>query len=260
MSEEQKDQKKRTVTELKFPLPDRRVSFDSHFDIISAYVVASNNGKDPIGYKKLMPYIKIDPVIVSGCNKFFQHLGIIQPSEKNGQYVPTNLAVDLHNGRKWKNEELTKSTLRKILDNSWFWNQTKQFLEVNGTTTRSELVQKLGLMCGADPTKHTRAIDKLVEYMQFAELIKEEDGKISLNVSLSSENKNTSTPIIVQNKNEQSVDKQNVLSTEKLASIQNLPNIALGIMITPDMSEEQIRKAVRTVIDEIKKIQSEQQE
>lgn len=256
MSEEQKDQKKRIVTELKFPLPDVRVSFDSHFDIISAYVVASNNGKDPVGYKELEPYVKIDSTMVSGCNKFFQHLEIITPSDKIGKYLPTNLAIELHNGRKWKNDELTKSTLRKILDKSWFWIQTRQFLEVNETTGKAELVQKLGLMSGADPDKHTRALDKLIEYMRFAELIKEVDNKISLNISLPSESKDSPT---LQSQ-EQNSDKQSVTPVESHMPVSGLPNITLGIMITSDMTEDQIRKNVRTIIDEIKKIQSEEQE
>lgn len=258
MSEESKEQKKRIVTELKFPLPDVRISFDSHFDIISAYVVASSNGKDPVGYKELEPYVKMDSTMISGCNKFFQHLGIITPSEKNGKYLPTNLAIELHNGHKWKNDEQTKSTLRNILDKSWFWNQTRQFLEVNDTTTRSELIQKLGLTCGADPEKHTRALDKLIEYMQFAELIKDTDGKISLNASLSSQS-NAPPKLLVPAKDDLSDSIQNT-ADERIIPISSLPNVTLGITVTPDMSEEQIRKTIRIVIDEINKIQNGKRE
>lgn len=67
MSEE-KEQKKRVTTELKHPLPDVRISLDSQFNIIAAYAVASNNGKNSIQYKELAPYLKIDPQMVSGCN------------------------------------------------------------------------------------------------------------------------------------------------------------------------------------------------
>lgn len=184
MSEEQKQPKKRNVTELKYPLPDVRVSLDSQFDIIAAYVVASNNGKNHVGYKELAPYIKVDSTMVSGCNKFFQHLGLIKPSEKSGKYVSTKLANELHNARKWKNDELLKTTLQKILETSWFWNQTKQYLEVNESTTKNELTQKLGLACGADPQKHRRALDKLIEYLQNAELILEDNGNFKLNTSI----------------------------------------------------------------------------
>ena len=45
----EKEHKKRIVTELKHPLPDKNISFESHFDIISAYVVASGKGKNEVG-------------------------------------------------------------------------------------------------------------------------------------------------------------------------------------------------------------------
>lgn len=257
MSEE-KEQKKRVITELKHPLPDVRVSLDSQFDIVAAYAVASNNGKNSVAYKELAPYLKIDPQMVSGCNKFFQHLGLITPSEKGGKYTPTKLALDLYNARKWKNDELIKSTLRKILENSWFWIQTKQYLEVNDSASQDELIQKLGLGCGADPQKHKRALNKLIEYIQSAGLVKQNEGKFELN---------TEIPIDVENKTIEQTQKekhtvQNNSNTIKdnITTFHAGPvNISLGLLIDPETSEEQIRKTVRIVVDELKKISQEEE-
>ena len=253
---EEKEQKKRVVTELKHPLPDVRVSLDSHFDIIAAYVVAANNGKNNVGYKELAPYLKIDPQMVSGCNKFFQHLGLITTSEKGGKYTPTRLAVDLQNARKGKNDELIKSILRKILENSWFWTQTRQYLEVNESASRDELIQKLGLTCGADPKKHRRALDKLIEYMQVSDLIQDSDNSFKLNAKTSNELENQN---VEQKQTEESKQQDNFyqMGTNAVTFHSKPLNISLGLVIDPETSEEQIRKTIRIVVDELKKIQQE---
>ena len=254
MSEE-KEKKVRIVSELKYPLPDNRISLDSHFDIIKAYVVASNNGKTPAGYKELAPFIKIDSTLVSGCNKFFENIGIITKSE-GGKYLPTENTIELFNALQWKNEELIKKTLQKILESTWFWIQTKQYLTVNESASREELIQKLGLGCGADPQKHTRALEKLIDYMKNSNLIKEDNGLFVIN-------KNTiSTPSHkeehLQNKPEIVSNLQN--STNKTMTTPKQIDMTFGIIINPETSEEQIRKAVRTVVDELGKIQKEKRE
>jgi hypothetical protein len=90
--------------------------------------------------------------------------------------------------------------------------------------------------------------------MQFAELIKDTDGKISLNASLLLQS-NPQPKLIVPIKDDLS-DSTQKTADERTIPIYNLPNITLGITITPDMPEEQIRKTIRIVIDEINKIQN----
>lgn len=248
----EKNSQKRIVSDLKFPLPDTRSSFETQLDIIKAYVVTSNIGKEPVGYKELESSVKIEPTTVSGCNKFFQHLGIIEMSEKTGKYLPTALSIELYNGLKWKNAELTKSVIRKIVDKSWFWNTTRQFLEVNESANRSELVQKLGITCSADPQKHTRALDKLIEYLKYGDLIREVDGVISLNSSLTADSPDVQhTNDVVQ---PLKINEDVITSGRDLTPIVDNIDITLGIMIDASMSEEQIRKTVRVIIDEIKSI------
>lgn len=260
MSDEQKpSQKKRTKTELKHPLPDNRVSLDSHFDIISAYVVASSNGKNPVGYKELESFIKINSTLVSGCNKFFKHLGLIEVVEKTGKYKPTVLAEELHKARQWNDDNLKKSTLEKIIKNSWFWTQTHQYLQINKTASRDELIQKLGLACAADPKKHHNAIDKLIEYMQNAELIKENEGKFILN-SERQDPQNNQTNSNTYEEQTQNSPEPLKNKTQTIYKNETQFGINFGIIINPETNEEQIRKAVRTMVDELYKIQKEKEE
>lgn len=251
MSKE-KEQKKRAVIELKYPLPDVRVSLDSQFDIISAYVVATNNGKKHVGWKELAPYLKIIPQSASGCNKFFQHLGLIEVSEKNRKYAATKLASELHNANKLKNNELIKSTLRKILENSWFWIQTKQYLEVNESVSPEELIGKLSIGCGADLQKYKYALKKLVEYMQSADLIKENNSRFELNIKLPGniENQSAEQTQSAELKPQNNFNKSNKNTT---AIHSDSINVYFGVLINPQMTEEQIRKTVRIVLDELQK-------
>lgn len=258
---EGKESKKRIVTELKFPLPDKNVSFKHHFDMISAYVVASEKGKKEVGYKELIPYIKFHQNWVSGCNKFFLHLKLIEQNEKNNKYKSTSLAEELHNAHQWNDEELKKSTLAKILKDAWFWNQTKQYLEVNKTITRVQLIQKLGLGCNADPDKHKKALERLVDYMQTAELIREKEGKFELSTQTS----HPKNKIIEKNQEKSTQDNSfNTNNTESKNHIATLPvgsfNLSFGVMINPETTEEQIRKSIRVVVDELEKIQKEKTE
>ena len=256
---EKKERKKRTVTRLKHPLPDVRISFDSHFDIIAAYVVASDNGKKEVEYKELAPYLKIALQTVGGCNKFFQHLGLLTPSEKGKSYTPTKLAIDLHNARKWKNDQVIKSTLRQILKHSWFWIHTKQYLDVNGSVNREDLIRQLGLECRADPQKHKLALSKLIEYIQNADLIKENSGRFELNSESFQNSENgidMSSPAKKPTLQDNYSKPKDSTTTFHTGSV----NVSLGLLINPETSEEQIRKTIRTVIDELTAIQKEKEE
>ena len=164
--------------ELKFPLPHGHSSLKTQLRIIKAYVVASEMGKEYTGSKELESYGKIDYRTVSSCNNFFQHIGILEASEKSGKYLPTQKAIEVCNNLKRKNKELVKSTLRDCLSTSWFWKYTKQLLDVDESIAKDELIKKLGLLSGVDPQKYAHSLARLVEYMNFVEFTKEDKGKI----------------------------------------------------------------------------------
>ena len=252
MSEE-KDQKKIIKVGLKYPLPHVRASLNSQFSIISAYVVATNNGAKYVSWKELEPYLKTDPHMASGCNKFFQHLGLIKSLEKNQKYSSTKLALDLHNAHKSKNNELMKSTLHKILESSWFWIQTKQYLEVNESASEGELVQKLCIGCGADLKKHMSALKKLIKYMQSAALIKKSNSRFELNTKLPTNIENQGTEQM-QNTELKPQNNFNGSNNDITPTHSDSINVSFGLLIDPQTTEEQIRKNIRIVLDELQKI------
>jgi hypothetical protein len=245
---EQKKETKRVYVKSnpKYALPESRISFDNHLEIIKAYVVVSKNGKEGVTYRNFKTVVDLHPTIISGNNEFFEYVGLIREVEgQRGKYLPTEKAIKLYNALKWKKEEEVKLSLREMLSPLWFWNLTKQVLDVKGSTTRDEIRTKLGYESDADPKKHKTSLNVLIDYLVYAGLIKEdEDGNLTCGV--------TEVPSVPPEKLvETPVTK--IDSGEKPIPLVQ-PQLVLGILLTPDMSEEQIRKCLRTIMDEWKKL------
>lgn len=243
MSErEEKGKKARIRTKLQYPLPDSQTSFEKHLDIIKAYVVASKEGKEPVSYRDFKTLVDLQPTRVSGNNKFLENIGLIRKVEgERGKYLPEDVTIRLYNALKWNKEEEIRSILRELLLSLWFWDFTKQLLDHKGTRTRTELRDKLGYESGADPKKHNSALNVLIDYLIYAGLIKEEDGNLA-----------HSEPEATPPKEKKVKEKE-----EKLVVTSAQPLLVLGVLISPEMSEEQIRKAVRIIMDEWKKLHGE---
>lgn len=170
---------KRIVAKLKHPLPSYRISFEKHFEIIKAYVVASKEGKEPVGWKNFQKLVSMHPTLISANNKFFEDLGLIKEIEgKPGMYVPTEKAIEFSKVKDW-NEEEANNILRGFILNSWFWESANQLLNIRRTVDKGELINKLGFDSGADHQKHLPSLNVLVEYLKYVELIKEENGKVT---------------------------------------------------------------------------------
>jgi len=239
MSKQENTGKKRRVrTSLKHPLPDNRASFENHLHIIKAYVIVSKEGKEPVNYTSFKTLVDVNPQIVSGNNKFFVDIGIVKTAEgERGKYIPTKATIKLYNALKWNKEDEIKSLLTGILSTSWFWDITKQLLDVKGTVIREKLREKLGYESGADPKKHNSSLNVIIEYLLFAGLIKEEEGNITYSKHTTIASKKT-------------------ISREetKTASPSVKAQPVFGVLINPEMSEDQIRKAIKVVYDEWKKL------
>jgi len=171
---------KRAISKLKRPLPSYNISFEKHFEIIKAYVVASEEGTKPVSWKDFQGLVDVSPANVSSNNKFLEDLGIINEVEnKPGSYIPTPKAINLKNAQNWDEEE-TISIIRDLVSGSWFWQSARQLLSVHRKVTKKDLINKLGFDSGADPKKHQPSLEILIKYLQYAGLISEENEEISL--------------------------------------------------------------------------------
>ena len=143
---ESKNEKKKVVKiNAKYPLPNAKISLKSQIDLIKAYVVVSNSGREPVNYNSFKSLVDIHPTIISGNNEFFVSIGLIKEVEgKRGYYLPNEQAIKLSNALKWNKQEEVKSILQELLSVTWFWNTTKQLLDYKGSASRDDLLNKLG--------------------------------------------------------------------------------------------------------------------
>lgn len=89
--------KKQVVkSNLKYPLPSKRISFETQLDLIKAYVVVSKDGKEPVNYNSFKSLVDLHPTVISSNNEFFENIGLIKEVKgKRGNYLPTEEAIKL---------------------------------------------------------------------------------------------------------------------------------------------------------------------
>jgi hypothetical protein len=247
MSSEQKSDSiktKKLRVELKHALPDK-LSFERLGELLKAYVVASQKGKIPVSYKEVGK-LSVSPANVSKNNKFFEETGFIQKVEgERGKYIPTLNAIDIIENLNWDKEEEAKKILRNLLMKTWFWSLVNNLLLVQNHRSEDEIIKNLGQEVGADPKKHIAALKILVEYLYYSELLKQDNGMYMINeIPMEREIniKKTSTQDKVETQQNQSY------------KFSKSTQILIGVLITPDMPEDQIRNTIRIIKEEAEKI------
>lgn len=251
MTEQNVEKKKRPRLLTKYPLPSNDLSFEKHLDILKAYVVSSKEGKEPVSYNNFKTLVDVNPLKISNNNKFFENIGLIKNIDRSkGTYIPQEATLRLYNALKWDKKEEISKILKETLTDSWFWNSAKQLVELKGFVSKKELKDKIGYDVSADPKKHNNALSILIDYLLYAELLKEEDGKISFKIISKKppvdQHDTNAGPMILAKKED--------LSKNENKNIPCQPsNIMIGILINPEMSEEQIRKVIRIVKEELSK-------
>ncbi len=242
--------KARATAQPKFPLPNPDISFERHWEILKAYVLTSKEGAVPLSYKDF-GRLTVSPTHISANNKFFESIGLISRVEGTvGKYVPTQAGITIQRELTWKRDANARARLAELLKKSWFWESTKNLLSMRGKAALSEIIDQLGYDAGADPAKHKSSLGVLVEYLLFSQSVVEEDGLLILREA--------------DQAGKPSADESLPTSIAGPAKPDILPSsdvrdgrIMFGILISPESTEDQIRRAVRTILDEIGRTRSE---
>lgn len=156
---------------------------------------------------------------------------------------------------KWNKQEEVKSILEDLLSVTWFWNVTKQLLDFKGTISKNDLRDKLGYESKADPERHTVSLSFLINYMIYSGLVKEQDGNLTY-----ANRTVTNQASIIINETPKASNVQPIVDGQKSnnpTSKDLQTQLVIGVLINPDMSEEQIRNSIRIIVDEWKKLRAE---
>ena len=241
----QEEHRVRGITQLKYPLPNPDISFERHWEILKAYVVTSKEGTVPVGYKDFGK-LTVSATTISANNKFFESIGFISKVDgSQGKYIPTPKALAIQKELTWKREANAKERLAELLLGSWFWESAKKILSMKGQVSESELIDQFGYDSGADPTKHRSSLGVLVEYLRYADLIIAQNGLIALGHSQDLR----SEPLGDKGREGSQAESLKGDTTRSTSAIPN--SVLFGILISAEASEDQIRKTVRIVLEEI---------
>ena len=239
MSEEKVElkSKKREKRKIKYPLPNAQLTLDTQLEVLGGYVAASEKGSKSVGYAEVARFVPISKCRVSSCNKFFESVGLLKSVKgQRGKYMPSNEVIDWKNKYQWDSES-AKLILKPLFEETWFAKLTKKSLEVKPKMSEEKLFHKLGEEAEASPQDET-ALRQLIEYMATFKVVEKDEKQ---NISMSEER----IPKVEEGEKEVKIEKE----YKKPIQV----NIFLGINVSPEMPEEEIRKAVKIILDEIKK-------
>ncbi len=100
---------------------------------------------------------------------FLTSLGLL--TEAKGKYTPTEAAIRFVNTRN-ASDERARAILRPVIEDSWFGTFAKNWFATNPMTSKSDFVRELALYGEvSDMTKKERALEVLVEYLMYAQII-----------------------------------------------------------------------------------------
>ena len=256
--------KKRTrnVTPVKYPLPFPYTAFEQHHIVIlRAYAKLSYSGSKELKYDDFSKdFLGFNSQYVSGNNKFLENIGFLESTKKQGYYKPTKDAIDLANDFEYEKFDNAKKIIKKHVENTWFHNSAKAFLEMRKQVSKEELIKQLGYESKADLKKHKGGLDTLVSYLAFAGLIdldsatneiKIVDGITEDKISfLDNDESNlplNSVEVIAQPKNEIIAPQKEIFPSNNV----NV-NISIDVSITPEMSEIDIKNRIELIFEALK--------
>ncbi len=254
--------KKRTrnVTPVKYPLPFPYTAFEQHHIVIlRAYAKLSYSGSKELKYDDFSKdFLGFNSQYVSGNNKFLEDIGLLESTKKQGYYKPTKDAIDLANDFEYEKFDNAKKIIKKHVENTWFHNSARAFLEMKKQVSKEELIKHLGYESKADLNRHKRGLDTLISYLAFAGLIEvdAETNEIKIKGGIveesSSDNDESNihlntVEVIEQPKNEIITSKNEIFPSNNV----NV-NISIDVTITPEMSDMDIKNRIESILESLK--------
>jgi len=211
---------------------------ESQIEILKAYVVASERGKKPVSYRDVGNIVKIHPVDVSKCNKFFSDIGFLEKEGK--KYLPSKFVIDFYNNSQFDPEK-SKNLLREPIEKSWFGELTKKLLIYRKVVDQEELISKIGIKAEAIE-KDKPALKQLIEYMEFVKFIRKISDSDGYELDKAIE-----VPLEEKKLNKEIKKAEKIPISKKEIEKHYEHPITFNITITPETTKEELEKMVELV-------------
>lgn len=226
------------------------MTIKKQIDVLKAYVTASNGGKNPVGYKDVATLMHLHPTRVSGCNKFFENIGLIKSVEKQrGKFLPSNEVIEFKNKSTWDLED-AKKHVKPLIESSWFGKLTKKMLDLKESVTETELISSFGKEVGAEEDQEVN-LKRLVEYLEFFNVIeKDESGNYRIPKAIKK------LPKEKPEKPEFKEEIKKVIEKKVVAGIRQY-NINFNLEVGPNTTKEQLKSMLKLISDVIEENEEE---
>lgn len=233
--------KKRKEEDGKLVLPFDKLKTKAQLSVLRSLVDWYEKNKKPVTYKDIGG-VHASKTNVSTTLSYFSSVGWLQ-KEDRGNYVPSEELIQYFMG--FDNESGAQELANKLLS-SLLGQRLHFFLEQRGKASEEDAISDLGSHFNLKQKDRIR-IQRIIELLVELGALKKTDEDISFNKY------QKKPPIKSQNRMELEKVEKDTREIDTLKRKNVHERLSLGILIDANASEEKIRRAVRIVMEEIKK-------
>ena len=219
-------------------LPYGRLDINKQLDILKTLHSKYNKNHQEISYKDIGG-INASNTTVSGTLSFYAD---IQWLIKNkNKYVPSGMLIHYFSGI--DKEKARDGLLKLLLDNCKVAAEMEFFIKQQDRSNKDKIIKYIGSKFNF-LEKNKNSIIKLLDLLVLLDIFKkdEEDNFFI------GESKKVAVPISISNEKEEA----EFLSMTTHPAYERV-NICIGIILTPEINEEQMRRSIKIILEEIEK-------
>jgi len=233
--------KKSDKKEEKEFLPFAELQMSKQLDLLKVVVKKYTKENAPIYYRDVSDIHATKPR-VSGSLSFFAKIGWLEQHSK-GKYIPSSSLIQYFEGL---DKEKARQELAQILiTQSKVAEKIKFFVEQKGNVKKEEIIKYL-VSQFRFLERHKKSIERMIDLLLMLKILKtDEKGQY------------TSEDVIQEIQEDQKHNSKERIKLVNAKEGLNICNICIGIMLTPEMPEEQMRRAIQIVLEEIRKMEKE---
>lgn len=224
-------------------IPYNKLAIKKQLNILESLIDKYHKENQAISYKDIGG-IHASKENVSCSLPFYANIGWLIKSR--GKYTPSKKLIHYFKGLDKRKSQKELSQL--LLENCNVAKEIIFFIKQKPKSDRESIIKYLGTRFNF-LEKDKKSLNRLLELLISLEILKTDD-KGSL---FREEVERDTSPVTPPQEKQREKVETKVIS---LPEVQEGVNIYVGIMLTPKMSEDQMRKSIRIVLEEIKKLRN----
>lgn len=220
-----------------------KLAIKKQINILKSLVDKYEKEHRSISYKDIGD-IHASKTNVSSSLSFYANISWLIKS--GAKYTPSENLICYFKGL--DKEKSRKELSQLLLQNCGVIEGIKFFIKQKSKSNRESIIKYLGTRFGL-LEKDRKSLNKLLDLLIFLEILEIDDNG---NLFLKEAEEDTAPTAIPQERQKEKVEFKKL----PIFATQEKVNVCIGIMLTPEMTEEQMRKSIRIVLEEIRELRS----